>query len=240
MSSETTTGVSPLPMAITRCRPSRPASTVMMPSHGSPLVPSAITNITPRTTDASTITAFSAWRASSSNGRLPMLPRSFRNAMIEPVKVTAPTRTPMDPPKDAVARCMRHHRAANLREVHPSPRHRRQIVRKADQHRGQADEAVKHRDQLGIAVIATRDASVAPIAQPIAITRPSSPRELPDTEVPIAHDERGKRRHDGHSHTDDAPRVALPCGFRDESPETEDEENAGRKPGRAKWPEQLQ
>ena len=38
--------------------------------------------------------ALIAWRAGNSNGLLPIFPRSLRNAMTEPVNVTAPTSTP--------------------------------------------------------------------------------------------------------------------------------------------------
>ena len=40
------------------------------------------------------MSALSEWRPGSSSGLLPIVPRSLPNAMTEPVKVTAPTRTP--------------------------------------------------------------------------------------------------------------------------------------------------
>ena len=68
---------------------------------------------------------------------------SLRNATIEPVKVTAPMKTPMNTSAEwmpAGRRRPRLRRAVRLDD---------EVAVPADQHRGQADEAVQHRDQLG-------------------------------------------------------------------------------------------
>lgn len=92
MSIETTTGMSPPPIEATRCHPSARAMTVTTESttrFGS------ITNTTVRTTNATIAPRLSRLCAGSISGLLLIRPDSFRNATIEPVKVTAPMKTPI-------------------------------------------------------------------------------------------------------------------------------------------------
>ena len=96
--------MSPPPIAITRWMPSSSARPVIASSAGMPASTtsapasghgtSAWRKITPSATHSMITTRLRTWRPGSSSGLLPMMPRSLPNAMIEPLKVTAPTRTP--------------------------------------------------------------------------------------------------------------------------------------------------
>src|SRR6478672_388204 len=88
---DTTTGMSPPPIAATRCRPRTRAITVMI-SNGQILGAAryqasraALTISAPR---------FNQFRQGRVNGEDFIFADSFRYAMIEPVKVTAPMKTP--------------------------------------------------------------------------------------------------------------------------------------------------
>ena len=93
---DTTTGMSPPPMAATRCTPRARAMTVMttrqVQAAGEPSGRSAKATMRPR--DTSSAARLSRLRPGSVMGRPGILPASLRAAMTDPVKVTAPTNTP--------------------------------------------------------------------------------------------------------------------------------------------------
>ena len=82
---------------------------------------------------------------------------SLRNATIEPVNVTAPMKTPMN----TSASWMSSQRAGQVAVLDG-------VAVPADEHRGQADEAVQQRDQLGHAGHLDVAARHRPITAPIA------------------------------------------------------------------------
>ncbi len=91
LSIDTTTGMSPPPIAATRCRPSSRASTVMIASGQ---IDGAATNQPISANDATSMPALSRLRPGSVSGFDLIFADSLRYAMIEPVNVTAPMSTP--------------------------------------------------------------------------------------------------------------------------------------------------
>ena len=104
----------------------------------------SITKTTVRTAKATSAPRLSALCAGSISGLDLIRPDSLRNATIEPVKVTAPMKTPMTTSAEWMPSRLRGDLGL-LVEV----RLDRQVAVPADQHGGQADEAVQDRDQLG-------------------------------------------------------------------------------------------
>ena len=92
MSIETTTGMSPPPMDATRCHPRASASAVTATSSQIDGVATYQTVSARKSTSAPTLSTFFP---GSIRGFDDMRPDSFRNATIDPVKVTAPMNTPM-------------------------------------------------------------------------------------------------------------------------------------------------
>src|SRR4051794_21568719 len=132
--------MSPPPMEATRCQPSGRAIAVTTDSStrfGS------MTKKTVRTAKASSAPRLSRLCAGSISGLLLIRPDSFRKATIEPVKVTAPMKTPIT----TSAEWMPSRLLAT--SVCPASAFDGQVAVPADQHRREADEAVQHRDQLG-------------------------------------------------------------------------------------------
>ncbi len=91
LSIEMTTGMSAPPMAATRWKPSQSASTVMITSGIRECVEQYQT---PKSTMTIALTRLSRCRPGSMRGFEFIFPFSFAHATIEPVKVTAPIRTP--------------------------------------------------------------------------------------------------------------------------------------------------
>jgi hypothetical protein len=79
-------------MEATRCQPSARASAVTTASSSSP---GSRTNRTVRTTKTTSAPRLSQLRPGSISGLLLIRADSLRNATIEPVKVTAPMKTPI-------------------------------------------------------------------------------------------------------------------------------------------------
>ena len=100
--------------------------------------PSALTNCTPSTTQATTAARLSRCRPGSSSGLLRMTPCSLPNATTDPVKVIAPTKMPTNVSTRWIERFGAGRSATSGCERD----------READEHRGRADEAVEDRDQL--------------------------------------------------------------------------------------------
>jgi hypothetical protein len=97
---------------------------------------SACRNARPNQITTSSAARFSQWRAGSSSGLPPILPDSLPKA-IEPAKVIAPIRMPVDL-----------HLVDGLLGADELQR-RVDVAREADQAGRQADQAVHQRDQLG-------------------------------------------------------------------------------------------
>ena len=95
----------------------------------------------PNQSTAASAPRLSTWRPGSISGLPPIRAESLTNATIDPVNVTAPMNTPMKISAGWIVR------SAPWQVRRPRPDRCR--WRSADQHRGQADEAVQHRDQLG-------------------------------------------------------------------------------------------
>ena len=94
LSIDTTTGMSPPPMAMTRCHPSTSDTTVMMASGTMPARrPTVMVNQTMHTMMTISMTRLIALRPGSVSGLPEIFPESLRNATIEPVSVTAPMKT---------------------------------------------------------------------------------------------------------------------------------------------------
>ena len=95
MSIETTTGMSAPPIAMTMCTPKANAiSVISINDSVPPEMDSAPTKAAPSQMQSSSMTRLIALRPFSSIGLLVTTPLSLPNAMTEPVKVTAPIRTP--------------------------------------------------------------------------------------------------------------------------------------------------
>ena len=93
---ETTTGMSPPPMASTRCAPSTSAMSVITARKAQPAPEpaGAIMNPTMRTREPMSAPRLSRLRPGSVSGRPGTRPASLAAARTEPVKVTPPTNTP--------------------------------------------------------------------------------------------------------------------------------------------------
>ena len=89
---ETTTGMSPPPIDATRCQPSASASTVTAISK---LISGVITYQTVSPTNPTNAPTFRKFLPGSISGLDEIFAESFRFATIEPVKVTAPMKTPI-------------------------------------------------------------------------------------------------------------------------------------------------
>lgn len=90
---ETTTGMSPPPIEATRCAPRTSAVIVTATSSHSA---GAITNHVVSTVNAARAPRLRWFLPGSISGDDEIRPESLRNATIEPVKVTAPMKTPMN------------------------------------------------------------------------------------------------------------------------------------------------
>src|SRR5690606_34097756 len=93
LSIDTTTGMSPPPIEATRCQPSASDSTVTTMSSVSVGV---ITYQTVSAMNTTIAPRFSTFLPGSMSGLDEMRPDSFRNATMDPVKVTPPMKMPMN------------------------------------------------------------------------------------------------------------------------------------------------
>ena len=92
---DTTTGMSPPPMAMTRCQPRNRARAVMTPRAIHATEPSpTMMNATISATEMTRIARLSRLRAGSSTGAPLIFSASFSPATTEPEKVTAPMNVP--------------------------------------------------------------------------------------------------------------------------------------------------
>lgn len=90
---ETTTGMSPPPIEATRCQPSASARTVTAITAARP---GLTVNQTVSPTNAASAPMLSAFLPGSTSGREAIRADSLRKATIDPVKVTAPMKMPMN------------------------------------------------------------------------------------------------------------------------------------------------
>ena len=192
--------MSPPPMEATRCQPSTRAITVTaISSHSC----GSITNQTVSTPNATSAPRLRTFLPGSISGLDLIRAESLRNATIEPVKVTAPMKTPMNTSAEWIPVRSWASSSSGLGAVGVALDV--QVAVPADQHRGQTDEGVQQRDQLG---------------HPGHLDHPGPPQ--PDRGADqhrhhqqrepgpgdVAVDRERDRGHQGHRHAGDAEGVA--------------------------------
>ncbi len=154
------------PIAITRCTPSAPASAVITRIQTRPAPSSAIANGTPRPTIARATIALSRWRPGKRSGLPLSEPRSFAQAITDPVKVIAPTATPTQISTRCTTRSAPTSACSPICTYEPMP----------TSTAARPTKLCRTATSSGMPVISTRLASTAPMPPPIAMAPIKRPR----------------------------------------------------------------